>query len=156
MMFHCMVKEILDQVGGLSSQNTELCTLLRNILQVLIRLVIWLFPCKTNQNYFILSAFLPHDDNQLFDSGNDADNWCSVHVRASRWFVWGSPWPGCHSLITNLYLESPERNFSSLQGQCAQFTDCNKNIWPHGLIILYISNWHDLYSLLLRIRIKQN
>lgn len=34
-MFDSMMKEILDQVGGLSSQNTELCSLLRNILQVL-------------------------------------------------------------------------------------------------------------------------
>uniref|UniRef100_A0A671VFQ1 Fignl1 interacting regulator of recombination and mitosis n=1 Tax=Sparus aurata TaxID=8175 RepID=A0A671VFQ1_SPAAU len=37
-MFDSMVKEILDQVGGLSSQNTELCSLLRNILQVLLLL----------------------------------------------------------------------------------------------------------------------
>lgn len=34
-MFDSMMKEIMDQVGGLSSQNTELCALLRNILQVL-------------------------------------------------------------------------------------------------------------------------
>lgn len=33
-MFDSMMKEILAQVGGLSSQNTELCALLRNILQV--------------------------------------------------------------------------------------------------------------------------
>lgn len=33
-MFEGMIKEILDQVGGLSSQNTELCAFLRNILQV--------------------------------------------------------------------------------------------------------------------------
>uniref|UniRef100_A0A671VKU6 Fignl1 interacting regulator of recombination and mitosis n=1 Tax=Sparus aurata TaxID=8175 RepID=A0A671VKU6_SPAAU len=39
-MFDSMVKEILDQVGGLSSQNTELCSLLRNILQVLLLLCI--------------------------------------------------------------------------------------------------------------------
>lgn len=35
-MFDSMMKEITDQVGGLSSQNIELCALLRNILQVLI------------------------------------------------------------------------------------------------------------------------
>lgn len=33
-MFDSMMKEILSQVGGLSSQNPELCALLRNILQV--------------------------------------------------------------------------------------------------------------------------
>lgn len=33
-MFDSMIKEILDQVGELSSQNTELCALLRNVLQV--------------------------------------------------------------------------------------------------------------------------
>lgn len=33
-MFESMIKEILSQVGGLSSQNPELCALLRNILQV--------------------------------------------------------------------------------------------------------------------------
>lgn len=33
-MFEGMMKEILSQVGGLSSQNPELCALLRNILQV--------------------------------------------------------------------------------------------------------------------------
>lgn len=33
-MFDSMIKEILAQGGGLSSQNTELCALLRNILQV--------------------------------------------------------------------------------------------------------------------------
>lgn len=33
-MFDSMIKEILAQVGGLTSQNTELCALLRNILQV--------------------------------------------------------------------------------------------------------------------------
>lgn len=45
-MFESMMKEILVQVGGLSSQNTELCTLLRNILQVLLLLLIWLLLCK--------------------------------------------------------------------------------------------------------------
>lgn len=33
-MFDSMMKEVKDQAGGLSSQNTELCSLLRNILQV--------------------------------------------------------------------------------------------------------------------------
>lgn len=40
-MFDRMMKEISDQVGGLSSQNTEVCMLLRNILQVLVGLLIW-------------------------------------------------------------------------------------------------------------------
>lgn len=39
-MFDSMMKEIMDQVGGLSSQNTELCSLLRNILQVQLLLCI--------------------------------------------------------------------------------------------------------------------
>lgn len=39
MMFDNMVKEVLDQVGGLSSQNTELCSTLRNILQVVLLLM---------------------------------------------------------------------------------------------------------------------
>jgi len=38
-MFESMVKELVDQVGGLSSQNTELCALLRNILQVQVLLL---------------------------------------------------------------------------------------------------------------------
>lgn len=33
-VFDSMMKEVMDQAGGLSSQNTELCSLLRNILQV--------------------------------------------------------------------------------------------------------------------------
>lgn len=33
-MFDSMMKEVVDQAGGLSSQNSELCSLLRNILQV--------------------------------------------------------------------------------------------------------------------------
>lgn len=39
-MFDCMLKEIMDQVGELSSQNTELRVLLRNILQVLQSLIV--------------------------------------------------------------------------------------------------------------------
>ncbi|KAM6939208.1 FIGNL1-interacting regulator of recombination and mitosis [Lycodopsis pacificus] len=38
-MFESMIKEILDQVGGLSSQNTELCALLRNILQAMVQTI---------------------------------------------------------------------------------------------------------------------
>lgn len=33
-MFDSMMKEVADQAGGLSSQNGELRSLLRNILQV--------------------------------------------------------------------------------------------------------------------------
>lgn len=36
-----MVKELVDQAGGLSSQNNELCSLLRNIMQVLFSSCIW-------------------------------------------------------------------------------------------------------------------
>lgn len=33
-MFDSMMKEVMDQAGGLSSQNTQLCSVLRGILQV--------------------------------------------------------------------------------------------------------------------------
>ncbi|XP_039666561.1 uncharacterized protein C1orf112 homolog [Perca fluviatilis] len=44
-MFDGMMKEILDQVGGLSSQNTELCSLLRNILQAMMQIIDALSTC---------------------------------------------------------------------------------------------------------------
>ncbi|XP_060889151.1 FIGNL1-interacting regulator of recombination and mitosis [Labrus mixtus] len=44
-MFDSMMKEILDQVGGLSSQNTELCALLRNILQAMMQIIDALSSC---------------------------------------------------------------------------------------------------------------
>lgn len=44
-MFDSMMKEIMDQVGGLSSQNTELCALLRNILQAMMQIIDALSTC---------------------------------------------------------------------------------------------------------------
>ncbi|XP_040040044.2 FIGNL1-interacting regulator of recombination and mitosis isoform X1 [Gasterosteus aculeatus] len=44
-MFEGMIKEILDQVGGLSSQNTELCAFLRNILQAMMQIIDALSTC---------------------------------------------------------------------------------------------------------------
>ncbi|XP_075895700.1 FIGNL1-interacting regulator of recombination and mitosis [Nelusetta ayraudi] len=44
-MFDSMIKEILAQVGGLSSQNTELCALLRNILQAMVQTIDALSTC---------------------------------------------------------------------------------------------------------------
>uniref|UniRef100_UPI0037E7D3AB FIGNL1-interacting regulator of recombination and mitosis n=1 Tax=Semicossyphus pulcher TaxID=241346 RepID=UPI0037E7D3AB len=44
-MFDSMMKEILHQVGGLSSQNTELCALLRNILQAMMQIIDALSSC---------------------------------------------------------------------------------------------------------------
>ncbi|XP_075943921.1 FIGNL1-interacting regulator of recombination and mitosis isoform X2 [Anarhichas minor] len=44
-MFESMIKEILDQVGGLSSQNTELCALLRNVLQAMVQIIDALSSC---------------------------------------------------------------------------------------------------------------
>uniref|UniRef100_A0A8C6WL66 Si:dkey-97o5.1 n=1 Tax=Neogobius melanostomus TaxID=47308 RepID=A0A8C6WL66_9GOBI len=38
-VFDSMVKEILDQVGGLSSQNTELCAFLRKILESMMQII---------------------------------------------------------------------------------------------------------------------
>ncbi|XP_029355907.1 FIGNL1-interacting regulator of recombination and mitosis isoform X2 [Echeneis naucrates] len=51
-MFESMMKEILDQVGGLSSQNTELCTLLRNILQAMMQIVDALSTCVRHVGSF--------------------------------------------------------------------------------------------------------
>ncbi|XP_069551170.1 FIGNL1-interacting regulator of recombination and mitosis isoform X1 [Brachyistius frenatus] len=44
-MFDSMMKEVKDQVGGLSSQNPELCALLRNILQAMMQLIDALSTC---------------------------------------------------------------------------------------------------------------
>ncbi|XP_055364262.1 uncharacterized protein C1orf112 homolog isoform X2 [Betta splendens] len=51
-MFQCMMKEIQDQVGGLSSQNTELCTLLRNILQAMMQIIDALSTCVRHVGSF--------------------------------------------------------------------------------------------------------
>lgn len=50
-------------------------------------------------------------------SGNDADNWCTIHLCASCWLIGGSPWPGFYPLATSLYPKNSERNVSALQGQ---------------------------------------
>lgn len=44
-VFDSMMKEIMDQAGGLSSQNTELCALLRNILQAMMQIIDALSAC---------------------------------------------------------------------------------------------------------------
>uniref|UniRef100_A0A3Q3XJU8 Uncharacterized protein n=1 Tax=Mola mola TaxID=94237 RepID=A0A3Q3XJU8_MOLML len=44
-VFHSMMEELLDQVAGLSSQNTELCSLLRNILQAMMQLIDTMSSC---------------------------------------------------------------------------------------------------------------
>ncbi|XP_068600023.1 FIGNL1-interacting regulator of recombination and mitosis [Brachionichthys hirsutus] len=51
-VFDGMIKEILDQVGGLSSQNSELCSLLRNILQALIQIIDALSSCVRHVGTF--------------------------------------------------------------------------------------------------------
>lgn len=57
-------------------------------------------------------------DKILFSfSGNDADNWCAIHLCASCWLIGGSPWPGFYPLATSLYPKNSERNVSALQGQ---------------------------------------
>lgn len=57
-MFDSMMKEILDQVGGLSSQNTELRALLRSILQV--KMFLFTLSCTTSVlqfNAYMVSQF---------------------------------------------------------------------------------------------------
>ncbi|XP_061635971.1 FIGNL1-interacting regulator of recombination and mitosis isoform X1 [Phyllopteryx taeniolatus] len=44
-MFDSMMKELSIQVGGLSSQNTELCSLLRNILKSLMQIIDAMSAC---------------------------------------------------------------------------------------------------------------
>ncbi|XP_038571961.1 uncharacterized protein C1orf112 homolog [Micropterus salmoides] len=51
-MFDCMMKEIFNQVGGLSSQNTELCSSLRNILQAMMQIVDALSTCVRHVGTF--------------------------------------------------------------------------------------------------------
>ncbi|KAM3620181.1 uncharacterized protein V6R79_019427 [Siganus canaliculatus] len=51
-MFDNMMKEILDQVGGLSSQNTELCSLIRNILQAMMQIIDALSTCVRHVGTF--------------------------------------------------------------------------------------------------------
>lgn len=57
-MFDSMMKEILDQVGGLSSQNSELCSLLRNILQVQLLLCISNCTMSALQIYVICGILI--------------------------------------------------------------------------------------------------
>ncbi|KAM7388316.1 hypothetical protein PAMP_024502 [Pampus punctatissimus] len=52
MMFESMMKEIMAQVGGLSSQNTELCALLRNILQSMMQIIDALSACVRHVGTF--------------------------------------------------------------------------------------------------------
>ncbi|KAM6921569.1 FIGNL1-interacting regulator of recombination and mitosis [Xenentodon cancila] len=51
-MFHSMMKELMDQVGGLSSQNTELCAFLRNILQAMMQIIDALSACVRHVGSF--------------------------------------------------------------------------------------------------------
>ncbi|XP_072245743.1 FIGNL1-interacting regulator of recombination and mitosis [Leuresthes tenuis] len=51
-MFNGMMKEIMDQVGGLSSQNTELCAFLRNILQAMMQIIDALSACVRHVGSF--------------------------------------------------------------------------------------------------------
>nr|XP_046247847.1 uncharacterized protein C1orf112 homolog isoform X2 [Scatophagus argus] len=51
-MFDSMMKEILNQVGGLSSQNTELCALLRRILQAMMQIIDALSTCVRHISTF--------------------------------------------------------------------------------------------------------
>uniref|UniRef100_A0A3Q1FSJ5 FIGNL1 interacting regulator of recombination and mitosis n=1 Tax=Acanthochromis polyacanthus TaxID=80966 RepID=A0A3Q1FSJ5_9TELE len=51
-VFHSMMKEVMDQAGGLSSQNTELCGLLRNILQGLVQIIDALSTCVRHVGSF--------------------------------------------------------------------------------------------------------
>ncbi|XP_074524313.1 FIGNL1-interacting regulator of recombination and mitosis [Halichoeres trimaculatus] len=57
-MFDCMLKEILDQVGELSSQNTELRALLRNILQAMMQIIDALSTCVRHIGTFEEAPYL--------------------------------------------------------------------------------------------------
>ncbi|XP_034561014.1 uncharacterized protein C1orf112 homolog [Notolabrus celidotus] len=57
-VFDCMMKELLDQVGGLSSQNTELCALLRNILQAMMQIIDALSSCVRHIGTFEEAPYL--------------------------------------------------------------------------------------------------
>ncbi|CAG5861522.1 unnamed protein product [Menidia menidia] len=51
-MFKGMIKELVDQVGGLSSQNTEICAFLRNILQAMMQIIDALSTCVRHVGSF--------------------------------------------------------------------------------------------------------
>ncbi|XP_013858414.1 FIGNL1-interacting regulator of recombination and mitosis isoform X2 [Austrofundulus limnaeus] len=51
-VFNSMMKEIMDQVGGLSSQNTEVCDLLRNLLQGMMQVIDALSACVRHVGSF--------------------------------------------------------------------------------------------------------
>ncbi|TWW57850.1 hypothetical protein D4764_07G0005690 [Takifugu flavidus] len=51
-MFDSMMKEVVDQAGGLSSQNSELCSLLRNILQAMMQVIDVLSTCVRHVGTF--------------------------------------------------------------------------------------------------------
>ncbi|XP_039984627.1 uncharacterized protein C1orf112 homolog [Xiphias gladius] len=51
-VFESMIKEISDQIGGLSSQNSELCAILRNILQAMTQIIDALSICVRHVSSF--------------------------------------------------------------------------------------------------------
>ncbi|CAF93404.1 unnamed protein product [Tetraodon nigroviridis] len=51
-MFDSMMKEVMDQAGGLSSQNTQLCSVLRNILQAMMQVMDALSTCVRHVGTF--------------------------------------------------------------------------------------------------------
>ncbi|KAK7888936.1 hypothetical protein WMY93_024496 [Mugilogobius chulae] len=57
-VFDSMVKEILDQVGGLSSQNTELCAFLRGILESMMQIIDSLSACVRHVGSFDAVPYL--------------------------------------------------------------------------------------------------
>ncbi|XP_015251801.1 PREDICTED: uncharacterized protein C1orf112 homolog isoform X1 [Cyprinodon variegatus] len=52
MMYDSMIKEIMNQVGELSSQNTELCAFFRNILQAMMQVIDVLSVCVRHVGSF--------------------------------------------------------------------------------------------------------
>ncbi|KAJ0065120.1 hypothetical protein NL108_005594, partial [Boleophthalmus pectinirostris] len=57
-VFGSMLKEILDQVGGLSSQNTELCAFLRRILESVMQIIDSLSACVRHVGSFDNTPYL--------------------------------------------------------------------------------------------------
>ncbi|XP_029988674.1 FIGNL1-interacting regulator of recombination and mitosis [Sphaeramia orbicularis] len=57
-VFDSMMKEISEQVGELSSQNTEVCALLRNILQALMQIIDSLSACVRHVGSFEEALYL--------------------------------------------------------------------------------------------------
>uniref|UniRef100_A0A3B4ASR7 Uncharacterized protein n=1 Tax=Periophthalmus magnuspinnatus TaxID=409849 RepID=A0A3B4ASR7_9GOBI len=57
-VFDSMLKEILDQVGGLSSQNTELCAFLRRLLESMMQLIDSLSACVRHVGSFDEAPYL--------------------------------------------------------------------------------------------------